>query len=112
MRTPIQAAQAQLDAYNARDLDQFASIYHPHVVLYQLSTGTPFCTGIEELRTRYGRQFAEHPHLHCDLVHRSACGNMVIDEEHVRGLSGDEVVHAIAVYEVLEGLIAKAWFIK
>lgn len=112
MRTPQECAQAQLDAYNARDVDAFASIYADDIVLCDLRTGEPFCIGIQTLRERYGPMFAERTQLHCTLVNRMVCGSVVIDEEHVAGLRDDGIVHAIAVYETKDGLITKAWFVR
>jgi hypothetical protein len=40
------------------------------------------------------------------------CGNIAIDEEHVRGLKDDGIVHAIAIYETSDGLITRAWFVR
>lgn len=112
MRTPTDCAQAQLDAYNARDIERFTEVYAPDVVLCDLRTGEPFCVGHDAMRERYGTMFAERPALHCHLVHRMTCGSVVIDEEHVTGLRDDGVVHAIAIYETREGYITKAWFVR
>lgn len=112
MRTPAECAQAQLDAYNARDIDRFAEVYHTDIVLCDLKTGEAFCTGIDALRERYGKMFAERTSLHCHLVNRMVCGNVAIDEEHVHGLRDNDIVHAIAIYETADGLITKAWFVR
>lgn len=112
MRTPEECAQAQLDAYNARDIDAFAAVYHDDVVLFDLKTAQPFCSGIEALRERYGAMFEQKRSLHCQLVNRMVCGTVAIDEEHVHGLSADGIVHAIAIYETQNGLITKAWFVR
>jgi len=112
MRTPEECAQAQLDAYNARDIEAFAAVYSHDVVLLDLKTGQPFCQGIDALRERYGTMFAEKTSLHCHLVNRMVCGNVAIDEEHVTGLRDDGIVHAIAIYETHQGLITKAWFVR
>lgn len=106
------AAQTQLDAYNARDIDAFASVYTDDVRLIDLATGTIFCTGIEELRQRYAKQFTEKTDLHCRLVRRIVCPPFVIDEEVVTGLSPDGHVHAVATYECLDGKICRAWFLR
>jgi hypothetical protein len=111
-RTPEECAQAQLDAYNARDIDAFAAVYHEHVELIDLKTGVPFCSDRDDLTARYGKQFAEHPLLHCELVDRIVCPPYVIDEERVTGLVADRTVHAVATYEVRDGYIMRAWFIR
>ncbi len=107
-----QLAQAQLDAYNARDIDAFARVYADDVQLIDLSTGSIFCDGLEELRNRYGRQFSEHPQLHCRLVSRIVCPPFVIDEEDVSGLAVNGNVHAVATYECADSKIKRAWFLR
>lgn len=111
-RTPAECAQAQLDAYNARNIDDFASVYAENVLLIALPSGEVFCNGINELRARYGKMFATKPNLHCKLVHRIVCDPFVIDEEDVSGLSDDGNVHAVATYECRNGVIVRAWFIR
>lgn len=111
-QTCERAAQAQLDAYNARDIDAFALVYTDDVRLIDLATGSVFCSGIEELRDRYGRQFEERTELHCQLISRIVCPPFVIDEEHVTGLNPDGHVHAVATYECRDGKISRAWFLR
>lgn len=112
IRTPEECAQAQLDAYNARDISGFSAVYSQDVELRDLSSGEVFCAGRPALDERYGKMFADHPELHCTLVHRTICGSFVMDEEHVVGLHPDMTVHAVATYEVENGFITKAWFVR
>ena len=74
--------------------------------------GTVLMAGREAMRERYTRLFADHPDLHCDLVHRVEHERFVIDHEHVTGMKDDEVVHAVALYEVEDGLIKNVWFLR
>lgn len=111
-RTPVQCAQDQLDAYNARDIEAFASVYADDIQLIALPAGEVFCNSIGELRERYGKQFVLHPHLQCRLVSRIVCAPFVIDEEEVAGLSSAGLVHAVATYECRNGKIVRAWFIR
>jgi len=110
--TPEQAAQAQLDAYNARDIEAFLAAYAPDVILARLPGNEPFATGHDEMRKIYGKVFADSPDLHCTLVHRVCHDRFVIDHEDVTGIPGRERVGAVAIYEVVDGLIVKAWFLK
>lgn len=112
MRTPVDCAQAQLDAYNNRDIHGFMAVYHEDIQLLDLRTGQPFCTGRDAMTQRYTTLFANAPLLHCSLVSRIACGNIVIDEEHVSGIHPDRIVHATAIYEVCDGTIRRAWFVR
>lgn len=110
--TPADAAQRQLDAYNARDVDAFLAAYSADCTVRAFPAGTLLMAGQEAMRDRYAKQFADHPDLHCELVHRVEHESFVIDHEHVTGLREDEVVHAVAMYEVRDGLIANVWFIR
>ena len=111
--TPEQAAQAQLDAYNARDIDAFLAPYAADVVLARLPGDEAFARGHDEMRAIYGKMFADSPELHCRLVHRICHERFVVDHEDVTGIAGrDDRVGAVAIYEVVDGLIAKARFLK
>jgi len=110
--SPEQAAQAQLDAYNARDIDAFIAAYAKDVVLARLPGDERFASGHDEMRAIYGKMFAESPDLHCHLVHRICHDRFVVDHEDVTGAAGRDRVGAVAIYEVIEGRIAKAWFLK
>ena len=111
-RTPEECAQAQLDAYNARDINAFAEIYASDVQLIDLASGEVFCQGRQALIDRYGPMFAQHPNLHCHLTSRIVAPPFVLDEEHVDGLRPNEQVHAVATYEVHHGEIVRAWFLR
>ncbi|MBK9248958.1 MAG: nuclear transport factor 2 family protein [Ignavibacteria bacterium] len=110
--SPESAAQLQLDGYNARDIDIFCSAYSDDVQLLDMLSGAVLCDGIEKLRVKYREQFERCPDLHCTLVKRIVCGNVVIDEELVKGLAPGKIVHATAIYEVQNGLIRRGWFVK
>ena len=110
--TPIEAATAQLDAYNARDIWAFLRPYHPDIVLARLPGDEPFARGHEEMRAIYGEKFANTPDLHCRLVNRIAHDRFVVDHEEVTGVPGHDKIGAVAIYEVVDGLIVRAWFLK
>ena len=109
---PAQAAQRQLDAYNARDVDAFLAAYTVDCTVRSFPSGAVLMDGRDAMRDRYATLFADHPELHCELVHRVEHESFVIDHEHVTGLRDDEVVHAVAMYEVRDGLIANVWFLR
>lgn len=111
-RTPFWCAQEQLDAYNDGDIERFARVYADDVELIDLATQSVFCKGLEALRIRYGTLFSSNPQLLCTLVQRMTCPPYVIDEELVSGHTGSTPIHAIAIYEVSEGFIKRAWFVK
>jgi hypothetical protein len=45
-------------------------------------------------------------------VNRICHDRFVVDQEEVTGIPGFEVVRAVAIYEVVDGLIERAWFLK
>lgn len=108
----VKPVQAQLDAYNNRDVEEFSKWFAEDVELRRLQSDEVFCTSREQLVQIYGDMFKNSPELHCELVNRIICGEVVIDEEQVTGIRGGEHVHATAIYEVKNGLIQRAWFVK
>ncbi|MHC4225636.1 MAG: amidohydrolase family protein, partial [Planctomycetota bacterium] len=58
------------------------------------------------------RLFGDSPDLCCRLLGRVVQGRFVVDHEEVTGLRGGDKVHAVAIYEVAEGLIRRVWFLK
>ncbi|MCA9526703.1 MAG: nuclear transport factor 2 family protein [Myxococcales bacterium] len=105
------AAQRQLDAYNAHDINTFAACYHPDVRVFDLPTGALRMQGRAALHAAYGQMFAAWPAVHAALVSRAVVGRYAYDEEVVTG-RGDTPVHAMATYEVDdEGLITQVWFV-
>ena len=77
--SPLAVVQAQLDAYNAKDLDALMRTYAPDAQQFALH-GALLAQGIEEIRPRYQQRFAE-PDLHARLLTRSVLGNFVTDLE-------------------------------
>lgn len=110
MMSPGAVVQAQLDAFNARDLDALLATYAPNAQQYVLH-GALLAQGHEVLRTRYAIRFAE-PDLHARLVTRSCIGNMVVDLEIItRNFpEGVGTLEMLCVYEVVEGHIVRASF--
>src|SRR5207237_194293 len=69
-------------------------------------------TGSAELRERFAARF-EESNLHAVLVRRIVMGHLVIDHEKVTRTfpEGTGTIELVAIYEVQNGKIAKAWFI-
>ena len=84
----------------AADAEQFE---HPTKLL---------ASGAAQIRERFVARFKE-PNLHAHLVKRIAASNVVIDHEPVtRSFPGGAgKIELIAIYEVQNDKIAKAWFI-
>lgn len=109
---PAAAAQRQLDAYNAHDVEAFLAAYAEACTVRSFPSGAVLMDGRAAMRERYATLFADHPDLHCELVHRVEHESFVVDHERVTGLRDDEVVHAVALYEVRGGRIANVWFLR
>ena len=84
----------------AADAEQFE---HPAILL---------ASGVAQIRERFVARFKE-PNLHAHLVKRIVAGNVVIDHELVARTfpEGAGRVELVAIYEVQNQKIAKAWFI-
>ena len=105
-------AEKQLRAYNEGNINEFIKHFSDSIKLFRMGSNQPFCSGKSDLKRVYGNLFKSRPELHCELINRTICGKYVIDEEAVKGLEDDRIVHAIAIYQIRDTLIEKAWFIK
>jgi len=103
-------AQAQLDAYNQRNLEAFLLPYDDSVAVYTFPNQLQY-RGKAEMRKVYGQMFQNLPDLHCTLVNRMVQGNTVIDQESVVFRKGEKPLQAIAIYKVKAGKIAEVFFI-
>lgn len=93
---------AQLDAYNARDLERFLDCYASEAVIED-GTGNVMMRGRDAMRALYGQLFAQSPHLHCEIRQRILVGQYIVDEEAITGFHLDGFpteLHAAAVYRV------------
>ncbi len=104
--------QAQVNAYNDRNLSKFLDCHAEDIELYRYSEEQPYSIGKEGLKNIYQDVFENSPNLHAEILNRMVMGNMVIDHEKVTGRKGVESSIIIAIYEIENGLIAKARFIR
>lgn len=109
--SPTEIVQAQLDAYNARDLGAFCALFAPDCVLAALN-GPETERGIDAVRARYAALFAAHPRNHARLLNRIAVADVVIDHEHITRDPGGEAFEAGAIYTIRGGRIARVDFFK
>ena len=108
--SPESVVQAQLDAYNARDIDALLATYASDAVQFTLH-GERLAKGREEMRARFLSRFAE-PHLHARLLSRTVVGDVVVDFESITRdfPEGVGTLELLCIYEVRDGLIQKASF--
>lgn len=107
--SPETIVQRQLDAYNNRDIDAFMETYSDDVQLFNFPREIR-SKNKAEMRKRYAGYFASTPDLHCEIKNRIVHGNKVIDKEKItaKGLQRE----AVAIYEVVNGKIARVTFVK
>ena len=107
MNDPV---QAQLEAYNDRDLEAFLACYTDDCIVED-GAGNRLLTGKLEMRPRYQSLFAASPTLHAEIVHRTRIGRHVVDEESITGRVPD-MRRAVAIYRVNDGLIEHVRFLR
>ena len=102
--------QGQLDAYNARDIGAFMQWWADDCAYYEFPDRL-LASGAAEVRRRHVDRFKE-PNLHGRLLKRITVADVVVDQETVTRTfpDGPGEVDVIAIYEVENGRIAKAWF--
>lgn len=101
---------AQLEAYNTRDLEAFASHYADDAIV-ATADGHTMAAGRDAIRGLYGQLFEQSHDLHVEIPSRISVGDWVIDEENASGLAAEgfppEMRCAVA-YQVKDGLITRA----
>ena len=110
MMQPADLVQAQLDAYNRKDIDALLATYAPDAEHYLLH-GDLMAKGHDQLRPRFLARFTE-PDLHAELRSRTVFGHIVIDCEVVtRNFpEGRGTVEMLCIYEVDGAHIRRASF--
>ena len=111
LQSPESIVLRQLDAYNAHDVAAILATYAEDAQQFE-HPAKLLATGTAQLRERFTLRFAE-PNLHAQLINRIVMGNTVIDHELVTRTfpEGPGTIELVAIYEVQNGKIAKAWFI-
>jgi hypothetical protein len=94
--------QAQVDAYNARDIDAFAAAYDADVVITD-ATGRAIMSGQDIIRDEYGALFEASPDLRAEILGRIGAGSWTVDHERVE--RGGETRELLVAYQVTDGLI-------
>ena len=107
----IDIAGAQLDAYNAQDLEKYMTYFTEDCVVSGLN-GTPTETSRDAIKARYAKAFAQFPQNKAELKSRIAVGNTVVDHELVIRSPSGEQFEIIAIYTFRDGLIARVDFAK
>ncbi|WP_431262987.1 nuclear transport factor 2 family protein [Roseateles chitinivorans] len=98
--SPADLVQAQLDAYNAHDVEALVATYAADARQYEYPDRL-IAQGAAALRERMATRF-EASRPQAQLLHRIAVGNTVIDHERIVNQTPDGPVvrELIAIYEV------------
>ena len=105
--------QAQVDAFNRRDVNAFMAHYAPDAIHWAFPADTTFA-GAARIRAHYAELFSDPDasRLHATVRKRMVRGRFVIDEEYIVGLPADDPHVSVIIYEVVDGLIRNAWFVE
>jgi hypothetical protein len=110
--SPEEIVDAQVAAYNARDLDQFLRCYAADVQVHGFPSGRRLADRSDgAFADRYRALFEASPDLHAEIVARVVHGRIVVDQERVTGFRGSEAVNAAVIYEVGPDVIERVWFL-
>jgi hypothetical protein len=98
---------AQIKAFQGRDLEGFLTCYSANAVIKD-ADGNVMMSGLDSLRRMYAQLFRDSPRLAVQIPNRMVVRDYVIDEERIEGfnLTGfPPAIHAVAVYRVTDGAI-------
>ena len=105
-----QVVGAQLAAYNARDIEAFMRCWHEDAEYFAFPDEL-LALGAAAIRDRHILRFKDKA-LNGELLERFAADDVVVDRELVTRTfpQGIGQVDVVAIYQVQDGLIRKAWF--
>jgi hypothetical protein len=109
--SPFDVAEAQLEAYNAHDLDGHCACFADNVVVADLN-GAVTISGIAAYRAKYEQVFADFPQNHAELLNRIVVGNNVIDHERVKRSPDADPFEVAAIYTIADAKIVRVDFVK
>jgi hypothetical protein len=111
LESPGSVVQAQLDAFNRRDVDALLAVYADDAEMYEHPSKL-VAKGSSALRARFAVRFQES-NLHARLLSRIVMGSTVVDHELVTRTfpDGQGTIELTMIYAVEAGRISKAWSI-
>lgn len=102
--------QAQVEAYNARDIAQFTKYFAEGVEIFDFPD-TLILKGKTALEARYRERFERSEDLQATILKRFSTQTHVVDIEDLSGSAFGSAPAAV-IYEVQDNLIQKAWFVR
>lgn len=113
LMTPAEVVQAQLVAYNNRDIEAFMNVFHAEAEVFSLGEPKPLASGAEEVRKLYRDLFDQSPELHSTVINRTVLGNKVFDYEQITGRKGSkELIELVVIYEVEGSKIRRCFVVR
>ncbi len=109
--TPEEVVGAQLDAYNAQDLEAMCRCFSDGVQVANLNEA-PNLTGVEAYRERHIGLWTQFPHNRAELLSRTVVAGKVLDHERVLRSPDSEPFEVVAIYSFENGLISRVDFIR
>ena len=107
-RTAIDTVQAQLDAFNAHDLDAFVAAYSEDAVITGVAADP--IVGTASIRAFYEPRL-QNPELSCVIDTSVLFGSRwVVAQEQV--INAGVATETIAIFDVVDGRIARASMLK
>ncbi|MDX2130161.1 MAG: nuclear transport factor 2 family protein [Chloroherpetonaceae bacterium] len=117
-QTPETVVEAQLKAYNKRDIEAFLATYHDSIEVCEYS-GKVTMKGKDGLRSVYGGMFKTLEVLEAKISKRITIGNKVIDQETAtftsktpEGKLQSNSLTVVVIYEITNNLISRVTFIR
>jgi uncharacterized protein (TIGR02246 family) len=107
MSEHIDLIDAQVKAFQSRDLERFVGFYASDAVIKD-GQGNVMMNGSEAIRGMYGQLFQNSPNLTVSIPSRMVVGDYVIDEEQLDGFilpGSPDQVHSVVVYRIGDGVI-------
>jgi hypothetical protein len=83
--------------------------YSPTIQIMEFPSGKVLESGHDQIRANFLRYFTERA-PHANIAKRIIRGNFIIDHE-VGSDKAEPSWEAVAIYEVIDGLIQRVWFI-
>jgi hypothetical protein len=112
MKSITEIVDKQLQAYNEKDFETFASCYHKNILSFDIETQSPIeSLSGENFFTHYQNKFCDNPKIFCEVTNRMVHNDLVIDQEYIRAYKGKNH-REIVIYKVEDGRISKMWFSK
>jgi hypothetical protein len=109
---PVAVVDRQLQAYNDRDADAFASTYAEGARIFRAATGAVEFEGREAIRSHYRSNTFRRSGLQASVVGRMHVGDKLVVHERLSWDGRAEPLEAIVVYQVSGGLIQNAWLFE